>query len=243
MRRNRVNKKSRKQNRQGGRARESAIVRCPFKFGTTFTYAAATTQNAIDLSINNAVFDSTTRIYHLALNYAEFRFSKLHVTTYPFIDTSTADNAFIVAYLPAADSAVAAAQTFPLLMNINSSCLVPASKTMPTTLSLGKAFMLSTPQKWYATDATSPTINAAIQGSIIIKPRATSTCTLLMCLTGVLELRIPTLEGYDGLIKRMKSIKKDEEKKEDEGSCSSSQCEESKSARKERLLKELQTLV
>ncbi len=190
------NKKGRRPRRQ---SLEAKTVRTPVRYGVTFTYAAATTQNEIALGLTAAGFSSTTRFYDLAQSFAEFRVVKLHVTAYPYSDSTTADQTFAIAYLPSTDSTTAAeAFTFVQLQQVQALALVPAKKTMPTTLSVGREYLLSTIQKWYPTDAGGNTKNDASQGSIIIKPRASATCDLVIELAMIVEFKIPTIDTLAG---------------------------------------------
>lgn len=198
---NRPRRRSRRRNMRGGQ-NDTQTIRFQSKLGYTFAYAAAATQNSIELNMGTATgFPTTSRIYSAAQQYAEYRVVKMKVTAYPFTDTTTSDNTFAIAYLPQADSTALAAFTFGTLQQLTCMSLVPALKSMPTTLSIGRRDLLTTPQNWFPTNAASPTINAAAQGTVIIKPRASATCTLVLELNVWLEFRIPTVNTMDGLKK------------------------------------------
>ncbi len=212
MKRNRRVGKSKNRNKGRRRAREAQTITMPARYGVTFTYSAATTQNEISLAIGTATgFPSTSRIYDIAQGFAEFRVVELHATIYPYTDSTTGDQIMAMAYLPSTDSAAAADTfTFANLQNVSALALCPARKTVPTTLSVGRSYLLATIQKWYPTQAAGDTKNDVQQGTIIIKPRASATCDVVVELSLLIQFKIPTLDVLAGRVYRPKSENKEE---------------------------------
>lgn len=202
MRRNKKLKRGYRRPRNRNRANESSITRIQSMFTKTFAYSAAITQNNIEINMNNTtgLTQSGNRLSQIYLAFAEFRVTRVCATIYPYNDTTTTDNIFCIAYMPGIDQSDAPDTfTFAQICDVSTRALVPAKKTMPTTLRIGRDVMLSAPYKWYPC-VTSSTDNDETQGAIIIKPRDSSTCSLTVNLSVVIEFRIPTVQGLSGLI-------------------------------------------
>ncbi len=182
--------------------RENSIVRVSRQYLQTFTYANANTVNDIEInfSTSTGLGQGTNSLYYLSTAYAEYRVTKLAVTVSPYNDSTTTDNVFIIAYMPSMDDAQGPdVFTFAQLSQLSTRAMASAKKTVPTTLRIGRRTMLSTVQKWYATQISSGT-NDPTQGSIIIAPRSLSTCSLTVNVTVVIEFRIPTVSSLAGSI-------------------------------------------
>jgi hypothetical protein len=156
------------------------VVKVPFRFTHLFTYAAATTVNVID--IDPDCDGLCVRLADIAGNWQFYRYNKLKLTVYPYVDTSTPSNLFGFVFVNETEGA-ASMSSFAEIEELSSGMMKSALEQVKTSYILPQNLLRSNTQRWYTTSANTTSAETT-QFQLNIAPRAISTCTVTFMIQG-----------------------------------------------------------
>lgn len=208
--------RGRKSNARGGAGRNSggsaaysergaAQLAVPFRYLSSVVYAASTALQTFQIS------DAfTTRLAAIAPNYQFYRFTRLEATIFPFVDTTSSNNNFVLCYQPA-EAGVTDISTYSVAAEVNCRILHSVPKTVPSRLRIPQNVLRQNPIAMFATAAGSS--YDLFQGNFHIVPRASSTTTISVEISGMIEFFAPTGALGSDKLSRIRQILTEREHK------------------------------
>jgi len=172
--------------RQKGNRNDITVV--PFKTVWIPTFANSGTVVSFQITTSNS---SLERVYPMRQLYEFYRFTKLTASIFPFTDTTQTNNqGFVLAY--EAEVASSPPANVRDAMEQKYTAIITSAQSCPSHLRIPQRGLLSLPEKWFAQNSGGSPY-AAVQGQLNLVPYAFSTSTVFVVITGLCEMRGPTI--------------------------------------------------